>query len=328
MARGDVVVFVETQGERPRKSSAEAFAEGRRLAACAGGRVFGVVLGPRARLAAAHLAGASRAFASEDPIFSSFHLEAVTPLLEHVASRTEPGCFLLPATGAGREAAAALAARLGTSVAADAIELDCNGGAIRARRPVYAGKAQLVVQFRRLPAIVTTRPNAFSAAGAEGPAPEIEDLPPPPAPRARVVELLQPPVARQDLTEADIIVSGGRGLKGPEGFAIVESLARTLGAAVGASRAVCDAGWRPHSEQVGQTGKTVSPRLYVACGISGAIQHLAGISSAKCIVAINKDRNAPIFQAADYGIVGDVFEVVPALDAALQQESESLNRSG
>ncbi len=320
MSSGDIVVYVETSGGRPRKSSLESFAEGRRLAGRSGGRVFAVVLGPDAREAASRLPGAARAFVSVDPVFSSFHLESTAALLREAVKVTGAGCVLLAATGAGRDAAAALAAQLGSSVAADAIEIDWNGGAVRVRRPVYAGKAQLLVQFRKLPAIITTRPNAFSAAGLEGPAPEIEDLPAPPAARTRVVEVLAPPVARQDLSEAEIIVSGGRGLKGPEHFAILESLARTLGAAVGASRAVCDAGWRPHSDQVGQTGKTVSPRLYIACGISGAIQHLAGISSAKCIVAINKDRNAPIFQVADYGIVGDLFEVVPALEAALRNE--------
>jgi electron transfer flavoprotein alpha subunit len=192
---------------------------------------------------------------------------------------------------------------------------------VKVTRPVYAGKALLVARFRRLPAVVTLRPNAFAPpAGEEGAAPETVELPPRAAGGPyRVVDTIAPEVVKPDLTEADIIVSGGRGLKGPESFGVLESLASAIGAVVGASRAVCDAGWRPHSDQVGQTGKTVSPRLYIACGISGAIQHLAGMSSSKCIVAINKDPKAPIFQVADYGIVGDLFEVVPALEAELRR---------
>ena len=210
-----------------------------------------------------------------------------------------------------------MAHKMGTGVAADVIEIKVQDGSLAIRRPIFAGKAMATYRAS-LPAVVTLRPNTFLPVDpAAGSPPEVVDLLVEELSGlcARVVETLPAPgQGRIDLTEADIIVSGGRGLKGPENFKLLEELAATLGAAVGASRAVCDAGWRPHSEQVGQTGKTVSPKLYIACGISGAIQHLAGMSSSKCIVAINKDPQAPIFEVADYGIVGDLFEVVPVLN--------------
>ena len=168
--------------------------------------------------------------------------------------------------------------------------------------------------------VVSLRPNAFEPTPAGSAAGVVETFDPgiPPSDLAVVLkEVLAPAAKRVDLTEADVVVSGGRGMKGPENFSLVEGLAAALGGVVGASRAVVDAGWRPHAEQVGQTGKTVSPKLYVALGISGAIQHLAGMSSSRCIVAINRDAEAPIFKIADYGIVGDVFEIVPALTKAV-----------
>jgi electron transfer flavoprotein alpha subunit len=193
-----------------------------------------------------------------------------------------------------------------------------DGGKAAWTRPVYAGKALATVAADG-PVVASLRPNAFEPA-PEGAAGAVEAFDPgvPEGDLGVVVkEILAPAAKRVDLTEADIVVSGGRGLKGPENFHLVEGLAAALGGVVGASRAVVDAGWRPHAEQVGQTGKTVSPKLYVALGISGAIQHLAGMSSSRCIVAINRDADAPIFKVADYGIVGDVFEIVPALTAAV-----------
>jgi electron transfer flavoprotein alpha subunit len=194
------------------------------------------------------------------------------------------------------------------------------GGDILATRPVYAGKALIDVRVKTATKIFTLRPNVFTAGASQDGAAKVEkvsvaldanDF-------GSVVKEVKVATGRPDVTEADIIVSGGRGLKGPENFHLIESLADVLGAGVGASRAVVDAGWRPHDEQVGQTGKTVSPTMYVACGISGAVQHLAGMSSSKYIVAINKDKDAPIFQVADYGIVGDVFEIIPELTGQLK----------
>jgi electron transfer flavoprotein alpha subunit len=188
---------------------------------------------------------------------------------------------------------------------------------------VFAGKALATVELRHSPQVLTVRPNSVPAAAPAG-AGAIEDVPVEDyRPGAVVTGWATSSSSRPDVAEADVIVSGGRGLGGPEHFYLIEELADALGGAVGASRAVVDAGWRPHSEQVGQTGKTVSPSLYVACGISGAVQHLAGMKTAKVIVAINKDADAPIFSVADYGIVGDVFEVIPAVTRAVNELASS-----
>lgn len=185
-------------------------------------------------------------------------------------------------------------------------------------RPVYAGKAMIDVKFKSEKKVLTIRPNVFAAVKSETSGTlNVKEVSSPNL-KIKVTEIKKSE-GKLDVAEADIIVSGGRGLKGPENFHLVENLAEVLGAAVGASRAVVDAGWRSHNEQVGQTGKTVSPTLYIACGISGAIQHLAGMSSSKYIVAINKDKDAPIFTIADYGISGDVFEILPALTEEIKK---------
>jgi electron transfer flavoprotein alpha subunit len=205
-------------------------------------------------------------------------------------------------------------------MASDCVEITVDGGSIVARRPVFAGKAMVTVSAASGLLVASLRPNSVRA--EEAPAPgAVENataVSPDKGLGAVLKEIMAAAQEKLELTEADIIVSGGRGLKGPENFAMIEELAAQLGAAVGASRAVVDAGWRPHSDQVGQTGKTVSPQLYIAVAISGAIQHLAGMRTSKFIVAINKDPEAPIFKLADYGIVGDAFEVVPALTEAVK----------
>ncbi|MCA8939067.1 MAG: electron transfer flavoprotein subunit alpha/FixB family protein, partial [Planctomycetes bacterium] len=196
--------------------------------------------------------------------------------------------------------------------------IKAEAGKISAKRPVFAGKAYLNIEQTSSVFVASLRPNVFSQSSDGGAAEVasvdlgISDV------KAKVVEILAAEGGKLDVAEADVIVSGGRGMKGPEHWGLIEGLAGVLGAATGASRAVVDAGWRPHAEQVGQTGKTVSPKLYSAVAISGAIQHLAGMSSSKCIVAINKDPAAAIFKVADYGIVGDAFEVLPALTEKLK----------
>jgi electron transfer flavoprotein alpha subunit len=227
--------------------------------------------------------------------------------------------ILLSGTSLGRDVAARAAARLGTGLLSDVVELERTaGGALRGKRPVYSGKAYAWASVPEArPSMATLRPNVFPAVSGRGPATTVAFDPGTVRARARVSRLETPAVQEKDVAEASIVVSGGRGLKAPEHFALIRALADALGGAVGASRAVVDAGWISHSHQVGQTGKVVSPSLYVACGISGAIQHLAGMSSSKVIVAINKDPEAPIFKLATYGIVGDVFDVLPKLTEAI-----------
>jgi electron transfer flavoprotein alpha subunit len=224
---------------------------------------------------------------------------------------------LISNTSHGKDLAPRVAVKLQAGLSPDTIALNVDGGQITATRPVYAGKAMIDVKITTPVKVISLRPNVFTAQQVDGATAQIRTAQVEFGEKDFATKVVETRVntGKKDVAEADIIVSGGRGLKAPENFNLVENLADALGAAIGASRAVVDAGWRPHSEQVGQTGKTVSPSLYVACGISGAVQHLAGMSSSKYILAINKDKDAPIFSIADYGIVGDAFEVLPALTA-------------
>lgn len=245
-------------------------------------------------------------------------LAAATALAER-AKTEAPDLILVGATPAGRDVAARLAAKLQRAYLSECTDLKIDGSTIEASRAMYAGKVRARVRAA-LPAVCSVRANAFPlAAGA--PEPQLQALAAGETPGLAFVrfEPTQSSGGRVSLSEARVIVSGGRGLKGPEGWTAVETLADVLGAALGASRAVTDAGWRPNEEQVGQTGKTVAPDLYIALGISGAIQHLAGMTSSKVIVAVNKDPDADIFKVADYGIVGDVFEFLPAFTDAVKK---------
>ncbi len=319
-----ILVYLESAQGQIRKASREALALAAELSRSGGGKVAAVVLDPLGREAAAALRGLDQVYFSPHPLFQHYHNEAFEKALLQAAEDFSARIVILASNEIGRDLAGGIAAALGTAVAADVTQVSLQGEVVSVRRPIYAGKVMASFRFRRLPAVITVRPNAFTdvlagwTPGAASPA--LVELPEPAAAmRARVIETKAAGPKKTDLTEADIIVSGGRGLKGPENFKVLEELAAALSGVVGASRAVCDAGWRPHSDQVGQTGKTVSPKLYIACGISGAIQHLAGMSSSRCIVAINKDPNAPIFQVATYGIVGDLFEVVPEIVAELNK---------
>ena len=243
------------------------------------------------------------------------------------ADQVQAGAYaavLVSATALGKDLGPRLAAKLGCPLASDVTDVSASDGLV-VKRPVYAGKAVLTLKITAAPCVISIRPSVFSPVEAEraGSVEEISASTDAKPRGARTVDVKAPERAALDVAEASIVVSGGRGLKGPENFHLVEALAGALGGAVGASRAVVDAGWRPHAEQVGQTGKTVSPDLYVALGISGAVQHLAGMRTAKVIVAVNKDRDAPIFKVADYGIVGDVFEIVPKLTEEIKKIRES-----
>ncbi len=312
-------VYLETKGQALSKGSLEALGEARRQADATGGSVTAMLIGagvaPLAATAGAQ--GADRVILAEDAAYADFNLEMHTQLAGRALAGGEAELLLMTVSTHTRELAARLAAQLGTGLAADCVELIREGDTLLFKRPIYAGKAFETIALSGKPAIATLRPNNFAAMAPEpGRQAAVQPLAgtlDPAGLRLVVKEAVAAAADRVPLAEASIIVSGGRGVKGPEHFALIEGLAAVLGAAVGASRAVVDAGWRPHAEQVGQTGKTVSPVLYIACGISGAIQHLAGMSSSRFIVAINKDPEAPIFKVADYGIVGDLFEVLPLL---------------
>jgi electron transfer flavoprotein alpha subunit len=223
----------------------------------------------------------------------------------------------------GKDLAPRVAARLGVGLASDCTKVAVKDGTLEFTRPIYAGKAFLTLRLKTAPQMATLRPNVFplgEAAAGSGETVRVDAAIPDGAVKGRVAEILKEESAETDVTEAEVVVSGGRGLKGPEAFALLRDLAAVFPrTAVGASRSAVDSGWIGHQHQVGQTGKTVSPQLYVAVGISGAIQHLAGMSSSKVIVAVNKDPEAPIFKIADYGIVGDLFEVVPKLTEELKK---------
>lgn len=318
----NVLVFAEQRDAKFKKSSFEAVAAGKHLADALGGSCIGLVVGCGVAGTAGELGmyGATRVLAVDAPAFTRHASLAWAQAVADAAQTANAGVIVLSATQMGKDIAPRVAVALEAGLAADCIALDVQNGEIIATRPVYAGKASIDVKVTTPVKVFTVRPNVFPATAAGGAAPvETLTLNLPEPLFAAMVTDTKVSTGRPDVAEASIIVSGGRGLKGPENFHLVEELADVLGAGVGASRAVVDAGWRPHTEQVGQTGKTVSPNLYVACGISGAVQHLAGMSSSKYIVAINKDKDAPIFQVADYGIVGDVLEVVPELTARLKE---------
>jgi len=317
-----ILVFIEQRDGTVRSVANEALGEATRLAATLGGPVVGVcVAASDPGLATLGAAGADEVLLATHEAFATYDPPGAVAAVVAAVEKVKPAVVLFSASATGRDLAPRVAARLGVGLAADCTALAVEGGKLRATRPVYAGKALQTVGFTATPAMVSLRPKMFAPISRDGaatvtPLAVTFDAA---APRAKVTGFTGGGGSKVDLTEAEIIVSGGRGLKGPENFNIVEDLAAALGATVGASRAVVDAGWRPHGDQVGQTGKTVAPKLYVAVGISGAIQHLAGMSSSRCIVAINKDPEAPIFKVADYGLVGDAFEVVPALTAAIKK---------
>ena len=265
--------------------------------------------------------GADKVVTLTNPAFAKYAPEACAQALAERAKQGGYRTIVFAASATGKDLAPRVAAKLGVGVAGDITDLATDAGAIVVTRPVYAGKALLKVKVTAQPAVLSLRPNIFTpverpkAGTAETVAVNV------PAGRVMVREIKAAPAGALDVAEAQVIISGGRGLKEPANFKVLEELARAFGghAAVGASRAVVDAGWRAHADQVGQTGKTVSPSLYIAVGISGAIQHLAGMRTSKVIVAINKDKDAPIFKVADYGVVGDLFEIVPKLTEEIRK---------
>jgi electron transfer flavoprotein alpha subunit len=321
----NVLVFIEQRDGKIRKASLEALTLGRTLAAKTGGQVAACVAGSGISGLAPELAayGAAKVFVADAPELAAYSCEGYTAALDAAVAAFGPSILLVSATVMGKDVGPRLGARRKAGVLSDVMTLDVAGGRLVGTRPVYSGKASATVT----PAegsplqIAMPRPNVFPAAKADAPgAGEVVPVAVAGAKiRAKVVKVEAAAAGELDVAEADKIVSGGRGIKGPENWGVLRALCHELGAALGASRVAVDAGWIDHAHQVGQTGKVVSPTLYIACGISGAIQHIAGMSSSKVIVAINKDPEAPIFKVATYGIVGDLFQIVPAMTEAAKK---------
>ena len=313
-----ILVYCELKDGKVRKPSAEALSEARRLAdegSLALGALFVGASCQGAEDAAQY--GADHILTVEGPSLAAYSSDGYAQAIADAVKAKGASILMAAATSVGKDVAPRVAARLGAGYSADVTGLSLEGGKLKSLRPVYAGKAFATYEFHSEIQVATTRPNVFTVsicpkAGA------LEALPAPAGGFLAVVkEIVAKGGGKVDISEANIIVAGGRGMKDGANFQLLEDLAEALGGVVGASRAAVDAGWNiPHSMQVGQTGKVVSPTLYIACGISGAIQHVAGMSGSKVIVAINKDPEAPIFKLATYGIVGDLFEVVPELTKA------------
>ena len=319
----NVLVFAEQRDGKLKKASLEAMSAGRDLADATGGSAAAVLLGKGISGLAEALgrAGADKVFVGDDALFANYSNDAYGLAAGKAAQVFGAEALLFSGTAMGKDLAPKVTARLGIGLLSDVTEFSVEGGTPSFLRPVYAGKAfETLVPAAGKAFGVTLRPNVFPVKEAPK-AGEVVGLDHGVAAgdlKAVVEKILTAQGELLDVAEANVIISGGRGMKGPENYKILEDLAKELGGAVGASRAAVDAGWIEHSHQVGQTGKVVSPGLYIACGISGAIQHLAGMSSSKVIVAINKDPEAPIFKVATYGIVGDLFEVVPLMTQAVK----------
>jgi electron transfer flavoprotein alpha subunit len=321
----DILIFCEIRGGALKKVSKELIEAARRISRESGGAIDALLIGAGAGKAAGEITGYGLRTIRicEDDTLTSYSTEGYAAAFADVVKRTNPSYIFVGATAMGRDLAPRVTARVDGVMFSDCIDVRMENATCVARRPVYSGKVYIEIARRGdRPAFIAIRPNNLPPAGkGEGSTPVetyVSDVSRE-AIRAIVTEIIQLEGGRPDLTEADVIVSGGRAMKDQANFKILEELADVLGAAVGASRAAVDAGYAPGAIQVGQTGKIVNPKLYIACGISGAIQHLAGMRTSKVIVAINKDPNAPIFERATYGIVGDLFEVVPMMTEEIRK---------
>ena len=322
----NILVVAEQADGKIKSITQQLLGEAGRLAQQLGGQVEAVLMGHGVSDLAAQLGpfGARKVYVADDPSLARFDGSVFAPTLVELVRRLQPKMVFLGATPVGLALAPRLATHLQSALTSDVTAFALSDSSVRVTRPVYAGRAVAVYEPKTFPLIATLRQNAFAAASAgNGAQCEVEALKLTPVqPRTKVVDTTKSESGKLELTEAPVVVSGGRGLQGPENFHLVEELAAALGGAAGATRAVVDAGWRPYAEQVGQTGKTVSPQLYIAAGVSGAMQHLVGMKTSKVIVAINKDPDAPIFKVADYGIVGDALTVLPILTREIKKLKE------
>ena len=296
-----------------RKVTFEALSAGRRIANQTGADLTAVVLGENVTSVSNQLAtyGADNIIVAENPAFTEYMTDAYTNVISDIIRAEMPTIIIMGASTQGKDLAPRLSARLDAPLAMDCVELRLDGSRLIARRPMYGGKVIADIALEGTLRLIAIRPNAMGIEKSDGIGTIENRVVNPGELQLRFIEK-KIETSKVELTEADVVVSGGRGMGGPD-YTILNELADVLKGAVGASRSAVDEGWRPYPEQVGQTGKVVSPNLYIACGISGAIQHLAGMSTSKVIVAINKDPEAPIFSKADYGIVGDLFKIVPLL---------------
>lgn len=316
----NILVYVEHRGGKILPASFQLLALARELAESGGGEAHACVIGQNVGAMAADLAayGAQRVYTVDDAELALYRVLPFTTALASAVEAAGAGIVLVPTTAMGRDLASRLAARKRAALAVDCTEVKLIDGALDVAKTMFAGK--LSARFRldagRLQ-VATVRSNVYSArepqAGASAPAQAVAYAPAKGDGRVRILEIAATGSGVKDVTEADIVVSGGRALKSAENFKILHELAGVLDAAVGASRAACDAGYQPHTRQVGLTGKVVTPKLYIACGIDGAIQHLAGMRGSKVIVAVNTKKDAPIFKVATYGCVADLFTLVPLL---------------
>ncbi len=326
MATKDLWVVVEHENGEERPVARELLKRAREIANEAGGRVVAVIPGDAPEKVAARLGGlgADEALCLASPELAAYRTRPWVEAVAVAARERGPGGILVGATTEGKEFGASLAAALGAGIAADCIEVSWSGGKLAASRPVYGGRLLEAVEFAADgPNVCSVRPRAYADPGpGSGPAPaavRVDASIPADALDTEILGFRREEGESVNLADADVIVAGGRGIQDPRNFAMIKELADALGGAVGASRAVVDAGWIPYPHQVGQTGKTVRPKLYVAVGISGAIQHLAGMKTSETIVAINKDPAAPIFKVASWGLVGDALEVVPLLTKRIRE---------
>ena len=320
-----VLVYIEVREGKIKKSSLEVLSEAKRIAEEINSETAAVLIGHNIDDLPAKVFpfGASKVYLLENSLFSHYSPQGYAYALATLTEEINPEIVLFAAGSMGKDLAPRFAAKLGVDIASDCILTAVKDGKLEVTRPIFAGKAFATLKFNSSPQIATLRPNVFPLVEPVQESGETikkdvviaEDQI-----KSKAGETLREEGAEIDVTEAEIIVSGGRGMKGPENFDLLKELTKTLShSAVGASRSAVDSEWIDHQHQVGQTGKTVSPNLYMAFGISGAIQHLAGMSSSKCIVAVNKDPDAPIFKVADYGIVGDLFQVIPYLKDELKK---------
>jgi electron transfer flavoprotein alpha subunit len=326
MSQG-ILVFIEQRNGQVRKASIEALSEGSRQAAKMSEPLSAVIIGEGAKTVAAQVSKykPSKIYTVEGADFAAYSTEGYAAAITDAVKKADPKFVFAAVTSLSKDLMPRAAARLDAPCVSDVSELRAAGSSLEAVKPMYSSKTLGVFEFNSPLAFITLRPNVFLANEPDvSHQSEIEELAVKPEKiRAKVIETHSAEGQKIELSEASIIVSGGRGIKGPENWQMLQNLCDVLGAALGASRAVVDAGWIDHGHQVGQTGKTVSPQLYIAIGISGAIQHLAGMSSSKVIVAINKDPDAPIFKFANYGVVGDVFEVVPKITEEVRKLHEN-----